>query len=203
MAFQSVPDTAEVVVRYDYSGRIWTNTFYAKFFGAYDQEDLQTLADITDEWVAEELFPLISSQISYKDVQVRGLEEVNDYTAESNASTGFGTDAVGITTPQTSFAIKRLSGFTGRSARGRIYIPPPGTDTLQANRNYLLAVYADAWVDALNALTGVWSSELWSAGIVSRYHEGSQRTFGLVFPLIGWAYTDLRLDTQRGRLVEV
>lgn len=201
MAFQSVPDTAEVVVRYTYGGQNIVNTFYARYFGEYDLDALQELADVTDAWVTSELKPLLASNLTYVGVDVRGLEFENDNTATANAGAGLGTNAGAVVAPQYSFAIKRLSGLTGRSARGRIYIPPPPASALQADKNFVLAAYADPWVTALEQLTADWATILWTAVIVSRISDGAVRTFGIVFPIIGWEYDNLRGDTQRRRLI--
>jgi hypothetical protein len=175
---------------------------YARYIGVYDLEALQALADVTDDVVTESMKPLLSSGITYVNTVVKGLGLENDQVAVAATGAGAGGIAEAITAPQVSFAIRRLAGLTGRSARGRVYLPPPIGTQVNANKNFLNVATADAWVDALMAWNSAIVAESWFSVIVSRTHAGALRTFGITFPVILWSYHNLRLDTQRRRLVE-
>lgn len=201
MAFQSVPATAEAVVQYIVNGLLVTNTFYFKQPVAYDLDALEELAAAVDEWVGTEWLPVFIDGLTYSQTVVRGLESENDFEVNDDTSAGTGTITGSNPSPNNvTFAVKRLSGLTGRSARGRIYVPTIGTGQFQAVKNFIPQALADDWVNALSDQISYTGSLGWSPVIVSRYTGGSPRLFGVTFPITQWAYTDLRTDSRRDRL---
>jgi len=53
------------------------------------------------------------------------------------------------------------------------------------------------WVIAFDAAV---AAEGVTPVIVSRYNAGAPRVTGVTYPIADWTYTDLRVDTMRGRL---
>lgn len=200
MAFQSVPETAEAVCRVSVNDVVTTNTFYFRKSGGYDQTAINTLADAVDAWYTAQMKPKLCIEATYLDTVVRGLESLNDLTAVNNDGTGAGAVGGEVVVNHTSFAVKRLSGLTGRSARGRIYITGMPIVNQQADENRITQAAADAYVTALDALKTAAAAVGWQEVIVSRYSGGVQREEGVVFVVVNYAYTDLILDTQRGRM---
>jgi len=202
MAFQSVPETVEIDHIFTLHGVTVQNVHYARLPGGYAQADLQTMAGQIDgifpaTWVTE-----VDSDVTYVRTEVRGLEFENDLTAQDATSTGPGTH-VGSSLPNNvTFAIKKSSGLTGRSARGRTFwIGVPSNETEPTDENFLLAAYAAlivADVDfvriSINALAS------WEAVLVSRFSGGAKRAVGVTFPWLSTSNVDLRVDTNRSRL---
>lgn len=199
MAFQTVNDTAEVVLRYAMNGQYCTMTFYARKGGGYNQEALDDLAEAMDGWAAANFIPTISNQGSYVGTFVKGLEFLNDQEAQNFTSAGAGTLTGQPLSNALAFAIKRRSIYTGRSARGRIYYPL-NSSHVAGNEDYVLSTEAEAIVDNLNLIRPLFSSILWEEVIVSRYSQGALRPVGITYPVVEYLFTDLEIDTQRRRM---
>lgn len=200
MAFQSVPDTAEAIVSYTLNGVTLSNSYYFGHPAGYDGNDLQNLADALDDWVVTEMLPLVLTSAVYNQVEVRGLENENDLVRIANAGAGAGSLNETPLPVNVAFCLKRLSGLTGRSARGRVYVGGIGAASLQSNENFISSTRADQFLDAHNAQFAYVTPYAWTAVVVSRYHNGAKRSVGEVETLLVWEYTDLRLDTRRDRL---
>lgn len=202
MAFQSVPETAEIDHIFTLHGQTVQNVYYARRPGGYGSSDLQALADAIDL-----IFPVtfdndMSVDVSYVRTDVRGLANPNDLTATQNLSAGPGTEVSSAFPSQVSFAIKKSSGLTGRSARGRTYwIGIPRTKIEAADENILIAAYASSIVADVDFVRiTIATVGLWEAVLVSRWLDGVLRAPAVTFPWVSTSNVDLRVDTQRGRL---
>lgn len=202
MAFQAVPNTAEIDMIFTLNGATVQNVFYALFSGTYILADLQALADQTDinwdgNWKTEQ-----PPEVVYQRTEVRGLSVENDLIATANAFTGPGTNASEPLPNNVSFAIKKESGLTGRSARGRCFwIGVPQNQLEIGDENILQAAFVALLVANVETVrTGTDAVAGWSAALVSRFNAGSKRTTGITFPWVSSVAVDNRVDTQRGRL---
>lgn len=200
MAFQRVPETAEVAVVYLSNLVNVQNTFYGRKVGGYSLADLELLAEGMDTWVDEIVKPIISNQINYVRVDVRGLDNENDLEATNADSAGAGGLAQNPNPNSVSFAVSRRSGFTGRSARGRIYWLPPTVNQLTSNENFILPTPAGAITDALNLVRTVMGALDFTEVIVSRYTGGEKRAEAVTFEVVEYTATDFRLDSRRDRM---
>lgn len=200
MAFQSVPNTAQVFISGTQNGEVIGMTFYAFRGSGYNITDLQNLADDMDDWMGTELLPLLSQDYVYDKTVVRGLENEEDLTAEADTNAGAGSVAGDGLSNNVTFAVKRLSGFTGRSARGRVYVTGLAATDLQANENRVNSTFIVNLLQALADIITYIIANGWVDVIVSRYANGSKRTEGVVYSITDWANTDERVDTQRRRL---
>ena len=199
MAFQSVPATAEAVVQMLQNTVIVSFSMYAKQAVAYDSDLIQDLADATDSWMATELLPFLSNQVSYTMTNVRGLESENDVERSQDAGAGIGGIAAVPLPNNIAFVVKRLSGLTGRSARGRVYVPGIPVTAQSSNENFVGQTFADDILGAFNDFATYLSGTGWTPVIVSRYTAGAKRLTGVTFPVVNWEYTDFRLDSRRDR----
>lgn len=202
MAFQAVPETVEIDLIFTQSGEIAQNVFYAKLIGGYTLTDLEDLAARIDlqwdgTWKARQ-----TGETIYLRTEVRGLAVENDLFAENNDSTGPGTH-VGIEmSNNVTFAVRKLSGLTGRSARGRTYwIGLPVSELLANDKNQLEPVYTALVVAAVDDIREAINGEGdWLPVLVSRFSGGVKREFGVTFPWNSSSNVDNRVDTQRRRL---
>jgi len=199
MAFQSVPETAEIAVRYVINGILCINTFYARRSGGYSLGQLTALASTVDAWVHADWKGFISNQAAYNNTIVRGLENENDFEVIDDTNSGVGASASAPMPNNVCLAIKRLSGLTGRSARGRVYCTLLAAD-VSTDENRVGSTSASNRVTALNALTADIAGIGWTEVIVSRFSGGVKRAAGVTFPVVAYQSTDLRIDTQRRRL---
>lgn len=202
MGFQPVPETAEINMVFTCNAVTVQNTFYGRRVGGYVLADLQALADAVDlafpaTWVSD-----MPPEVAYVRTDVRGLALENDLLATQNLSAGVGTHLSSALPNNVTFAVKKLSGFTGRSARGRnfwIGVPRDQLDDLNENLvDSAFAAIVVANIDFIRAtINGVGT---WSAVLVSRFADKAKRTTGVTFPWISTTNTDLRVDTSRARL---
>ncbi len=121
MAFQPVVDTVEIDIIFTMNGIAAQNVFYAELVGGYVMADLVARATQIDlywqgNWRTEQ--PL---EVTYVRTEVRGLALQNDIATRDNTSSNPGSDPSATQTNNVTFAIKKESGLTGRSARGRTY----------------------------------------------------------------------------------
>jgi len=201
MAFQPVPGTAEFVAHYTYFGASWVNTFYAFKSGEWSDVDLQAATDAMAASLVANMKPLLSNSITYAGVTARGLREEFDVYVSNVTGVGICGLSANVAAAQAAYCVTRFSALTGRSARGRVYLPSPATTQLDANNhNLVLQSYSTAVLAALNDLVGDMEAIDWSAVIVSRRQGGVELATAQTFFQTGWRVRDLRLDTQRRRL---
>lgn len=202
MAFQAVPDTAEIDIIYTLNAVIVQNVFYAELVGGYLLADLQALAagvdlQVQGTWKAQQ-----APEAQYIRVEVRGLALQNDLVATASLSTGPGVHTGNALPNQVTFSVKKTSGFTGRSARGRCYWIGVPDNTLQGgDENLLIGAYATDVVTAVDSIRiAISNIGLWIPVLVSRFTSGAKRPLGVTFPWVGSVNVDNRVDTNRGRL---
>lgn len=202
MAFQAVIDTAEIDVLYTYNGKFVQNTFYAELPGGYTLTDLQALATAVDARVGGNFKALQPLEAIYIRTEVRGLAVENDLTASDGTNNGPGLDAAAALPNNVTISIKKESGLTGRSARGRCFwIGIARTQTTPGNENLLDATYVANVVAAVDQIRdGIADLPLWNPVLVSRFSNKVQRPTGLTFPWISNVAVDTIVDTARGRL---
>ncbi len=202
MAFQPVVDTVEIDMIFTLNGVAAQNVFYAELVGGYVLADLVALAAQIDvnwqgNWRAQQ-----PAEVSYLRTEVRGLALPNDITTSDNTSANPGLHASATLPNNVTFSIKKESGLTGRSARGRTYWIGVPQNTLQVpDENLLQSAYVALIVAAVDTVrTSIIAVPLWTPVLVSRFFEGAPRAFGAKFPWVSTTNVDERVDTQRGRL---
>lgn len=200
MAFQSVPETAQAFVEFVQNDQVVGNTFYFRKTGGYAEANLEELADDIDDWVATEYLPNMSNEISYVRTVVRGLEDESDYEVENRDGVGIGDQAGSLLPGNVTLAFQRISGLTGRSNRGRIYVPGLRLANLTANENIASVGTLTAFLEALIEIATYAVTHGWVEVIVSRFHNGAKRETATTQNVIDWTYTNAYLDSQRGRL---
>jgi len=200
MAFQAVPDTAEITMVYVQNLETITNTIAAEKPGGYSQLEISTLAILVDGLVATHLLPLMTLDATYLRTEVRGLAVINDLFAQDATSTGPGGVAVEGLPNNVTLSIKRSSGFTGRSARGRVYFIGFPVNDLSGNENQFTQAQVDAAVAGWEGVrTGILTGP-WTPVVVSRFENGLERPTGKTFDWISTTAVNRNVDSQRGRL---
>jgi len=200
MAFQAVPNTAEIVITYLQNSINMNNVLQAFKATQYDLSDLQTLADAVDVAVAANWLPIQTFDCSYIRTTVRGLEFENDEEATADASAGVGLFAQAGWPNSVTFAIKKQSGLTGRSARGRVFWIGLHRTQLQTDENKLTIAASDEVEAAVDAMRAAITATIWQAVIVSRFKDNVKRPTGTVLNWVSSDAVDIKVDNQRPRL---
>lgn len=199
MAFQPAVNCAQIQVRGTLFGQQVMNTFYALYPDAYTQEDLDSLADDIDGWVSGAYKVLCHSAYSYTGTLVRGLTSEIDLIAENNDSAGAGTAGGSGLAANTALAVKRRSAFTGRGARGRVFLPAIPTSGLTDNVT-ITAAYRTAVETALNAIRGIISTDGATEVIVHRVASGVPLATAAFYTVVEYVVMNLTVDSMRRRL---
>jgi len=202
MVFQAVPDTVEIDHIFTLNGITVQNVYYAKLPTGYAQADLQAMADKIDAIFLTTYVTEQPPEVAYVKTEVRGLAFINDLVAEQNAGAGVGTHTGAAFPNNVTFSIKKTSGLTGRSARGRTYwIGIPDNEVQVANENLLKVAYAAQIVADVDFVrTEISGVGLFEPVLVSRFLDKVLRSPAVTFAWTGSTNVDLRVDTQRGRL---
>jgi len=199
MTFQRVPHTAEIVIVGERGGQEIVNTFYAQMEDGYALADIELLAETVDTWCGADWRPFNGSDYSYVRTDVRGLDASIDLAASNSDHAGVGAHTASPLSNNASLAVSRRSGFTGRGARGRIYLPPPSAFYL-TDDNHLSAAGSAGIVASLDAMDEAISATGWLPVIVHRVAAGVPLAEAVVFTLVEWVVVDLVIDSMRRRL---
>jgi len=199
MAFQSADNCAEADVIFLCNSQRMSMTFHFFQSGGYSQTTLDELSALMDDWAGTFFIPLLSSQASYVQTDVRGLELINDLTSTDLTNTGVGGDGSAPNPNLLCFAVTRRSNFTGRSARGRVYFPT-NVGMISSTEDFIVGASATAIVDALNEIKPAALAESWVHVILSRFTNGAKRATALPFGVVDYLFSDLEFDTQRRRM---
>jgi len=200
MPFQSVPDCAQATVVTTLNGITMNTTLSFAFTGGgYAQEDIDSLAAGVDNWWAAEVQPLLSTSCDYVQTNVRGLEFLSDLEAIDNTNAGPGGNGNEPLPALTAACISFRTGFTGRSARGRNYIPGLCISDMAANENTIDSTVLTSLQTAYELLVASVGGIGWQHVVISRYTLGAARPTGIYRLVTAYVFTDNLWDTQRRR----
>jgi len=198
MPFQPVPDTAEALVLMQQNGQPLTMTFHYLKVGGYDQEDIDALAAAVDVFAEAEIQPLLSTSSLYRGVEVRGLESTVDlFAAVTNV--GAGAIASNPLPNQNALAVKRVTGFTGRSARGRVFFPLC-VAYLGTNEDEVDATSAETVRSSIEEAIDAAIGDGWIHVLVSRQQDGVVPDEAVTRTITEYQLSDLVIDSQRRRM---
>lgn len=192
-----VANTARIEIRWTLESQQCENTFAVHGTVPWTEALLLTANTLVTGWIVDSYAPLLSNAILFTEIESTGLDDVDG--PQVTTSVSHAGDVSGVTLPnESSFCISLRSGLTGRSRRGRWFMPPP----LLANRdgvNSVSVAYADAAKGALNDLMELWTEASQRMGVISRIHNSAQRVPPLFTPYSNATYVNLILDSQRNR----
>lgn len=204
MAYQRVPETVEIRVIFDVLGVEMSNVYHAKKTGGYTESEMAALANALDATPAPGFLSYMSTNDAYVRCEARGLDAENDYYYEVNTNAGAGLLSQFRPPANVSFCVRQNSGLTGRTARGRIYVPGLVNAALNLSgdmQSYVTTTYANNYVNAVDAFrTTINLQTPWQPVIVSRYLNGSKRAEAITNKWSSSDYSTLKVATRRKRL---
>lgn len=206
MPFVPAPGTTEVELRFNLSGENAENTLYFNKAVDWTAAEMTALAaDLVTWWVAGPATQL-STSVALLSLHCSDLS--SDVGAVIDYSVGLpsgGTEAVEGMPNNVAPCISFHTGVRGRSARGRNYIGGIGITKVTENNisGSWMTNMEGAYLDLLDVATA--NSCEWV--VLSRFHgmggtprRPLPRVTGVVTPIIGVAFTDGIVDSQRKRL---
>jgi len=198
MTFQSCPEIAEYVIGATYDTQPIANVLHAKLPGGYTQSDIDNLATAVDAWVGSDYRALMNTHVTYNETRAKGLTNIIDLQSVVNTNAGAGTMGAGALPGNVCLCITLRTAFTGRSARGRVYMFP-FDGAAQTGINTVSTAYANNCAAALNALLGAVVGVGWTPVILSRRTAGALRTTGIGTAITIAEARNTEDDSQRGR----
>jgi len=199
MAFQPVPDTARfAIVHQSGVGDAVVNVLYFRRAGTWALPELDAAARALATAWANDIMIHLSAETRLQRIQARGERVQDDVSFEYVLPTPVLGSRPDVSVPfQCAFCVTHLTGLTGRSNRGRTYF---GYISEADNNNGLLEV--GRAIGLRNGLEGVrleMGRAGWTHVVVSRVRNKVRLPVAVTVPVIGYKYTDLIIDTQRRR----
>jgi len=199
MAFQSVPDTVEVVLDFLMSGTPTANVLHFIKPGGYNQSALDNLAGRVQTQLVDHYLPMLTLTQALNGVRVKGLSTENDLQASNSDDSATGTVVQTALPNNVSLCLTLRTGVTGRSARGRFYCQPPNDGDL-ATPNTVTTTYKNAMIALLGDIVTAANGAGFSLVVVSRFTNKTKRAVGVTFSVTDIIARNTRLDSQRGRM---
>lgn len=201
MPFVRAENVVAAHIRYTLFSQLLENTLYFQTASNPTEGNIVTLAaGLMQQWI-DEVMPLLTADLTLREVYAVSLDAIDAPTA--TATPGAGPVAGGVSNPgmpgNVTLCISFRSGFRGRSRRGRIYLP--GLYETATQGNAVLTTFSTAVVNAVGTAITALDPEGFSHVIVSKFTEGIPRGEALVTPVTAYVLTDDNVDSQRRRLV--
>jgi len=201
MAQPFVPgeNVAEVNLHFIQQNKPAQNGFYVENAAGWDALSLTDLGQTVVSWWTTNMAPLLTTSIGLLNVGLRDLTTQNSAVAiVTPIITPFGAVAEEPCPNNVAWVVKFTTNRAGRSFRGRNYI---GCFTrLMVDNDLVPSSFAEDVVEAYNTLVTTLTGDGYDIGVFSRKANGVWRTNGVFTPWADVGYTDLGVDTQRGRL---
>lgn len=199
LAFVPVANVVEVAITHTCEDQLLVNVFHVDGGGALSAGTLSLILGEFITWVGTELYDNMPSTLSLVQVTGRDLTTQNGLIAEAAPSVpvqgAIGADNLPL---NATFCVQLRTGFAGRFARGRSYVPAVPDSVASGSR--VTAAWANAVVASYNALVAAMSNAGTPLVIVSRSFQGAPRAFGIITQVLNASYSDLVTDSQRRRL---
>jgi len=199
MAFQPVPETARfAIVHQSGVGDEVVNVLYFRRPGTWALPDLEAAAQQLATVWANDVMIHLSSETRLQRIQARGERVQDDVSFEYVLPSPVAGSRPGEAVPfQCAFCITHLTGLVGRSNRGRTYF---GYIAEADNNNGLLSVArANGLRNGLASVRLIMGNAGWTHVVVSRVRNKVRLPVAVTVDVIGYKYTDLIIDTQRRR----
>lgn len=161
--------------------------------------DLANLGAALLSWWEDTVAPIMPSALSFNEIHIRGLSVINDieYTVATSTQ-GQGVLSGAALPNNATFCISFRSAFTGRSARGRAYVPAVVRNAV--TQNELDSGSVESYRSMYEALFDLAHGADFRHVILSRVASGVKRDEAVPFTVINYLAVDNIIDSQRRRL---
>lgn len=199
--FIPVPNTASVELLYQLPITIAENIFHVRKATPYSAADLVALRTLVNSWDSVSWSSRRITSVTLFRIICKALDSLGspleDYTLPTPRPGG---TVSGPMPNNITWAVKKATGLTGRSFRGRWYMVGLGSANYDMATQQVTGGTATPIITALNTLITNLAAAGHTLGVVSYRTGGAWRTTGLFTPVTSFVYTDLVIDSQRRRL---
>lgn len=197
MVFQPAPHGVEVVLKMTQNGIPAVNVWNVDTGAAVTLSDLNALATLFDGWITSDYAPLIVASVNFDSLVVTDISVANGQQVIITPTTTTGGAGGTEQAANAAYVASLRTAFTGKSFRGRTYMPGLGTTMLVDAHNVSGAHAAAvnvAFVNLINLLITAGDTLV----VLSRYAAGVLRVTALLTEIIS-VITDTKIDSQRRR----
>lgn len=198
MPFIAVPGAAQVHMRYDWWGQRVENVLGVMELADGAFGDGEAVIDVFLDWFNTSLKAQLSTNIILKEIFFQEQETEGAPGALRTLLTPIGGSSGPSVPNNVAFVITLRTGISGRSYRGRSYVPGLPKDAVTGS--LLSAGVAADLVSSYNALNSNLHEMDVALAILSRFHLNAPRSPGIANQVTAATYVDLSVDSQRRRL---
>jgi hypothetical protein len=205
MAFVPVPNTIQVDVIYMIDSQGVENTLYFENPDGWDLASIEAFLINLRDLIQTELMPLLSVSIQVIELVARLLDTASSIGFTMPATPGVTGGNPNEPAPNNvTYTVSFRTGLTGRSFRGRNYVP--GIPNDQISTNTILADFRTGVLAFYTELKTLATDAGLSWVVVSRYSgvdsDGKPipRVTGVTTPIQSVGTADFTVDSQRRRL---
>jgi len=199
MAFVPLPNGCKVAVEMLLQGQNAVNTFHFINAGAWDIDDMELLGeevwDAYAAWVAAKYTS--GTQLVRVTVTDLRTQFADQYVTTHSPVSGAVSSAP--IPNNVAAAISRRSNLTGRSTRGRVYLPVENTANTSAANNMATA-FRDGALALLDGIGSAAAAINFTEVIASYVQNGVPLTTAAFYVVLSRLVVNLTLDSMRGRL---
>lgn len=206
MPFVPVPLTVEAEIRMLLQGQKVENTLWWRFATPPDASDIEALAEQLFTWWSTAYADIASEDLVLNEILITDMSEEGGIQFTRNGDGTNGNVAGDILPNNSSVCVSFRTGFSGRSRRGRNYVPgiPIGS---RDGVNTITQAYATAVTEAYTTLiesevvdVALWVIASRFSGVDPDTGRPIPREEGVTTSVSAVVVTDLILDSQRRRL---
>lgn len=203
MAFVPAPQVIELVPRFRNTTTLATSVNVInvrKTSGSVTAADLEAVSAAYGTWFVGAGNDEVSTGIQLVEISTRDLTAEDSFIDTNVMSPAISGQVANPVMPMNvTLALRLTTGFAGRSRRGRLYFI--GLPEQSVSGDYILTAPANGIVEDYTTLKNALATAGYEWVVVSRVNEGVPRTTALITPITAVSYYDLRVDSQRRRLV--
>lgn len=204
--FIPAANTVSVEMIYAWRSVVLENVLHVQKNSPFSAGDITALRGVFTTWFGASWKTVFANVLSITRIRTKALDSASapmeDYSlpAAIAGTLGCGTSAA----PSSAcVAIKLATGLTGRSYRGRLYVPLTCMGNIPSNTsNDVDATWVANVITSLNALKTAIAA--WNANAVpvvaSFRHDKDWRAVAVCTPVTAFVAVDYHLDAQRRRL---
>jgi len=199
MPFAPVANVAEVAVEMMLDGQTCINTFhFLHQSGAISIFDITNLAQAVDNLWDGDIMINLSEQVQQIQVRCRDLTSEFGVASSSSVHQNNGSITGNCAANNVSFAIKRVTGLSGRGNRGRVYVV--GIPESKITANTIDSTWAGDLVAAFAGFKDDLTALDWVEVLVHSQVNGVPLNPRTATAVEDYAVANLVADSQRRRL---
>lgn len=199
--FIPAPNCSQIELIFQAGTYYMENVLHTRKGSPFTLEDLQAQRAVILAWESATGKGPRSNTGSLVRVKSKALDTaiapVDDYLLPSPI---VGSTGGALLTLATTFAVKLTTDYTGRSARGRVYIAGLGANALADGYGNVTSTFANLAAAAYNTLKTNLAAAGYTFIVLSYRTNKAWRSEAQPYDVVNATYTDVHVDVQRRRM---